>query len=333
MKNLKNILVVGGAGYIGSHTVLALKDAGFRVVVFDNFSTGHRDACFGDLTIEGDLSDAPLLAKVLKEHEIACVVHFAALIEAGISVTDPLPFFRTNVASTISLLEAMGEAGVSRLVFSSTAAVYGDQESRGLLTETLPVQPTNPYGKSKAMVEGILQTMADAYGMNVLALRYFNAAGADPECRTGERHDPETHLIPLTIDAARNLRPSIKKFGTDYPTKDGTCVRDYIHVVDLASGHLAAVSKLINNEITGFSPINLGTGEGKSVSEVIEMVKTVSVTDFTIIEEPRREGDPAYLVAAASKAEEVLQWRPKHSDLKTIVEDAWRFAVSQRKEL
>ena len=326
MENVKNILVVGGAGYIGSHTVLALKDAGFGVVVYDNFSTGHRDACFGDVTIEGDLSDANLLRRVLKDYDIDCVVHFAALIEAGISVKDPLPFFRTNVASTISLLEAMIDAGVSRLVFSSTAAVYGDQDNQGLLCETLPVRPTNPYGKSKAIVESLLETLSDSYGIRVLALRYFNAAGADPDCRTGERHDPETHLIPLTIEAARNMRPSIKRFGTDYPTRDGTCIRDYIHVVDLASGHLAAVSKLINDEVTGFCPVNLGTGEGKSVSEVIEMVKTVSGQDFTVVDEPRREGDPAYLVAAASKAEEVLQWRPKRSDLKTIIEDAWRFA-------
>jgi len=245
MTPVKNILIIGGAGYIGSHTTLALAEQGFKTIVYDNFSTGHRDACFGDHLVEGDLSNSPLLTQTLKDHNIDCVVHFAALIEAGQSVTTPLPFFENNVAGSLSLLDAMATADVKNIVFSSTAAVYGNRTDMGTLCETLPRAPINPYGHSKAMVETILQTCVDAHGINAIALRYFNACGADAQGRTGERHDPETHLIPLIIQAAQGLRPQINIYGTDYDTPDGTCIRDYIHVSDLATGHVAAVKQLV----------------------------------------------------------------------------------------
>jgi UDP-glucose-4-epimerase GalE len=328
-KMSENILVVGGAGYIGSHTTLALNDAGYRTIVFDDFSSGHRDACFGGHLVEGALSDTALLTRTLGEFEIDCVIHFAALIEAGQSVIAPLPFFHNNVAGTLSLLDAMNAAGVSRLVFSSTAAVYGNQTQVPLLHEDLPRSPINPYGDSKAMVEKIFESCVPAYGLRAIALRYFNAAGADAQGRSGERHDPETHLIPLVIDAAQGRRAQIKIYGTDYDTPDGTCIRDYIHVSDLASGHAAAVAHVLAQKGAGFRPVNLGTGAGQSVRDVIDAVRRISQRDFPVVEEARRPGDPARLVADASRASEMLGWRAEHSDLDTIVQDAWRFAQAQ----
>lgn len=326
MQMTRNILVVGGAGYIGSHTTLALKEAGYGTVVYDNFSSGHRDACFGDHLVEGDLADTDRLAGVLAQFDIACVIHFAALIEAGQSVIDPLPFFQNNVGGTLSLLEAMRRAGVMRLVFSSTAAVYGNQAQTPLLAEDLPRSPINPYGDSKAMVERIFESCVPAYGLHAIALRYFNAAGADAQGRSGERHDPETHLIPLVIEAAQGTRAQIRINGTDYDTPDGTCIRDYIHVTDLASGHVAAVAHLLAQDAAGFQPINLGTGTGRSVREVIAAVKEISGRDFKVVEDVRRPGDPARLVADAQRASTLLGWHATHSDLETIVRDAWAFA-------
>ncbi|GHB43700.1 UDP-glucose 4-epimerase GalE [Pseudovibrio japonicus] len=326
MSSTKNILVVGGAGYIGSHTTLALKEAGYTVVVYDNLSTGHRDACFGDVFVEGELKDRAKLAEVMEKHEIEGVVHFAALIEAGVSVVDPLSFYQNNVASTLALLEAMQDANVKRIVFSSTAAVYGDQTTSSPLSETLSKAPINPYGHSKAMVETILESAATAYGLQAFALRYFNAAGADPECRTGERHDPETHLIPLIIQTAQGVREHISVFGKDYETPDGTCIRDYIHVYDLAEGHVAALNFLQGQNTGCFHAANLGTGQGYSVLQVINAVAEISKKPVKIIEAERRPGDPAVLVADPSVANQLLNWRPMRSDLKSIVEDAWRFA-------
>ena len=322
----KNILVVGGAGYIGSHTTLALHEAGYTAIVYDNFSSGHRDACFGAHLVEGELTNTELLTQTMQRYDIGCVIQFAALIEAGQSVVTPLPFFHNNVGGTLSLLDAMNTAGVSRLVFSSTAAVYGNQKHSPLLSEDLPRQPINPYGQSKAMVETILESCVAPHGLQAVALRYFNACGADAEGRSGERHDPETHLIPLIIQAAQGNRPQIKIYGTDYDTPDGTCIRDYIHVSDLATGHVAAVASLLSCDTPGVQAINLGTGVGQSVRQVVDAVKRISGRDFQVVENARRSGDPAVLVADVRRADDVLGWQAQHSSLDTIVRDAWAFA-------
>lgn len=327
----KTVLVVGGAGYIGSHTALALRDGGFDVVIYDNFSSGHKDACFAATVVEGELSDRERLAETIREHNIGSVIHFAALIEAGVSMFEPLSFFRNNVAATISLLEAMHDTGVRKIVFSSTAAAYGNVDGEALLDETLPIAPINPYGQSKTMVEAILREEARARGLQAIVLRYFNASGADPECRAGERHDPETHLIPLVIEAATGVRPDIKIFGTDYDTPDGTCIRDYIHVSDLATGHIAALRKLLSENQPSYDTINLGTGKGHSVREVIDAVRKVSGRTITAIECPRRAGDPARLVADVRRAKEVLGWEAAKADIETIVGDAWRYANANHK--
>lgn len=326
MSQNNNVLIVGGAGYIGSHTTLALQDAGYTTVIYDNFSTGHRDACFADHLVTGDLADTAKLTETLQRFDIGSVIHFAALIEAGQSVITPLPFFENNVSGTVSLLKAMLAAEVKRIVFSSTAAVYGNLADTALLSEDLPRAPINPYGHSKAMVEAILETCVQAHDFQVIPLRYFNASGADPHGRTGERHDPETHLIPLIIEAARGVRPNIRIYGTDYDTPDGTCIRDYIHVSDLATGHVAAVRHLLGNSAVGFKPMNLGTGTGHSVREVIETVKRVSGRDFEVIETERRPGDPAMLVADVQLANTELHWSATHSSLEQIAETAWTYA-------
>lgn len=325
----KNVLVVGGAGYIGSHTTLALREAGYHAVVYDNFSSGHRDACFGADLVVGGLTDTSLLTSTMRDFDIGSVIHFAALIEAGQSVITPLPFFHNNVCGTLSLLDAMDAAGVVRLVFSSTAAVYGNQTNVTLLSEDLPRQPINPYGDSKAMVETVLEACASAHGLQAIVLRYFNACGADAQGRCGERHDPETHLIPLILQAAAGTRDQIKIYGTDYDTPDGTCIRDYIHVSDLASGHVAAVARLLSQDVAGVTPINLGTGQGQSVRQVIDAVKSITKRDFAVLEEIRRPGDPATLVADVQHARNLLGWQAVHSDLETIVQDAWNFVQSQ----
>jgi UDP-glucose-4-epimerase GalE len=326
MRNNLNILVVGGAGYIGSHTTLSLKAAGYNVVVYDNFLTGHLDACFGDHLVEGELINKRLLIKTIEKFEIDCVIQFAALIEAGQSVIEPIPFYQNNVAGTISLLEAMHATKVKRLVFSSTAAVYGNSNSSELLHEDKPKSPINPYGESKAIVETMLESCVNAYGMQAIALRYFNAAGADAKGRSGERHEPETHLIPLVIETARGVRPHINIYGTDYDTPDGTCIRDYVHVSDLASGHVQAVKRLFEIDHPYFDPINLGSGYGYSVKEIIESVKKISKQEFKICESKRRHGDPAVLVADASKAKKMLGWQAQFSNIDQIVRDAWNFA-------
>jgi UDP-glucose-4-epimerase GalE len=331
MTPTQNILVVGGAGYIGSHTVLALRDAGLTPVVYDNFSTGHRDAVFSDELIEGELSDTARLPQTMRDHNIDAVVHFAALIEAGQSVLKPLKFYRNNVANTISLLEAMQVAEVAGLVFSSTAAVYGSNDSVQLLHEDLPIAPVNPYGQTKAAVEAMLQDVAATGALRAIALRYFNAAGCDPKLRTGERHDPETHLIPLVLQAALGLRDHITVYGSDYDTPDGTCLRDYIHVSDLARGHVAAVRKLLSMDAEGgyFRPINLGTGQGHSVRAVIDASRAETNQDLTVIEGQRRPGDPARLIADVRRAHEELNWHAERSDITKIIHDASNYMRSQ----
>lgn len=331
MSDAKNILVVGGAGFIGSHVVLALEDAGYGVIIYDNFSSGHEDVCAGKTVVRGELADRELLANVMVSHNIHGVIHFAALIEAGVSVVEPLSFFRNNVAATLSLLEAMEDANVTRLVFSSTAAVYGQTGNATNIPETQLVAPINPYGDSKAMVETMLRAQGSAKGLQSIALRYFNAAGADPEGRSGERHTSETHLIPLVIQAALGQRDNITIFGDDYDTADGTCIRDYIHVTDLAHGHVAAVRALDSMGAQTHAAMNLGTGHGHSVRHVIDTVEKVTQRKITRVIAPRRPGDPPYLVADPSKAGDILHWSAERSDLETIIQDAWMFFSNQER--
>ncbi|MEX0299028.1 MAG: UDP-glucose 4-epimerase GalE [Kordiimonas sp.] len=329
---MKTILVPGGAGFIGSHTVAALLKRGYRTVTLDNFSNGHRDAVAGGEIVEGDIRDSNLLRSVFKNHHIDAVIHFAAFIEAGESVVDPLKFYDNNTSGSLSLISAMLEADVRTMVFSSTAAVYGQVDDVDSLSETLSKQPINPYGQTKWAVECMLRDIAVSDKMKSIALRYFNAAGSDPEGRLGERHDPETHLIPLVLQAAAGKRDNIKMFGTDYPTPDGTCIRDYIHVCDLADAHIKALDHLfaLSSDSDGFyDAFNLGTGTGFSVREVIEAARRVTGIDFTAIEEARRPGDPATLVANPSKAKQTFNWEPQYPNLDDMVAHAWQFLQNQ----
>ncbi|HEX7086988.1 MAG TPA: UDP-glucose 4-epimerase GalE [Vicinamibacterales bacterium] len=316
------ILVTGGAGYIGSHTARLLADAGHEPVVFDDLSQGHDWAVRWGPLEAGSLTDRARLDEVLRSARVEAVVHFAARALVGESMTNPAAYFETNVLGTFNLLEAMRAAGVATLVFSSTCATYGDPV-RVPIDETHPQAPVNPYGESKLMVEKMLRWYGEAYGLRWMALRYFNAAGADPNGEIGEVHDPETHLIPLVIEGTLGRRPPVKVFGSDYPTPDGTAIRDYIHVVDLADAHLRALERL--GAGTPSQALNLGTGRGHSVREVIETVRTVSRQDVPFEPAPRRAGDPPMLVADASRAREVLGWEPKYPELSTIVEHAWRW--------
>lgn len=333
---MTKILVPGGAGFIGSHTLLALEEMGYDIVTLDNFSNGHRDSVLAGTAIEGDIRDAALLDRLFSEHSFDAVVHFAAFIEAGESVRTPLSFYDNNVSGSLTLLQAMKRHGVDKIVFSSTAAVYGQPEDDAPLCETLQKNPINPYGQTKWAVECMLRDMATADGLKAIALRYFNAAGSDPAGRIGERHDPETHLIPLVLQAAAGQRDAISIFGTDYETRDGTCIRDYIHVNDLASAHLLALRHLFalndspTNEPTtpsgGFyDAFNLGNGQGFSVREVIDAAREITGVPFKVKEEARRPGDPAFLVADASRARAVLGWSPEYPDLRTMVDHAWSF--------
>ena len=314
------ILIVGGAGYIGSHMVLRLAQAGYDVVVFDNLSHGHRDAVLAGELVVGDLADRAMLARLFAAHRFDAVMHFASSIQVGESVQQPARYYANNVGNTIHLVEAMIEHGVQRLIFSSTAAIFGDP-IRIPIDETHPRQPVNPYGWSKSMVEQILADCDCAHGLRSVALRYFNAAGAHPDGLLGERHDPETHLIPLVLQAASGRRTHIGVFGTDYDTPDGTCIRDYIHVMDLADAHWLALEYLAaGGRSTAF---NLGNGDGYSVQQVIDVARQVTGRAIPVQEGPRRAGDPARLVADAARAREVLGWRPGRADLAQIVGDAW----------
>lgn len=313
------VLVTGGAGFVGSHTCKALAKAGYLPVVYDDLSNGVEDAVrWGPLEV-GALEDEAHLASVVARHKPVAVVHFAAFIEAGESVREPGRFYRNNVAGTLSLLQVMREADIKRVVFSSTAAVYGNPE-RTPIPESHPLRPVNPYGRSKLMVEEILADVAAAQGLCYAALRYFNAAGADPDGELGENHHPETHLIPLVIQAAFGLRPEIAVFGTDYDTPDGTCIRDYVHVSDLAAAHVLALRRLLNSGENLVA--NLGTGQGYSVREVINAVQEVIGLPVRVREAGRRPGDPAVLVAKADHARKALGWCPVHSQLRKEVADA-----------
>jgi len=314
------ILVVGGAGYIGSHTAKQLLKAGHEMVVFDNLSRGHREMVLGGRFVEGNVLDRGALQATFEQHPIDAVMHFAALTAVGESVSDPQSYYRNNVTGTLNLLDAMREHDVDRLVFSSSAAVYGNPD-RIPISEEHAKQPVNPYGRTKWMMEQILADYAQAYGLRSISLRYFNAAGSDPEGDIGEWHDPETHLIPIVLEAALGDRPRIEIFGTDYDTPDGTCIRDYIHVVDLAEAHLLALEYLAAGGDGG--ALNLGTGEGHSVREVIDACQKVSGKEIPVLEGPRRPGDPPALIADPSRAREELRWEAKHPRLEEIVRTAW----------
>ncbi len=314
------ILVTGGAGYIGSHTCKHLAAAGHVPVVFDDLSQGHEWAVKWGPFERGSLNDPARVADVLARHKVDAVVHFAASALVGESMTNPGKYFRNNTLATFTLLEAMRAAGVGTIVFSSTCATYGDPVHIPI-DETHQQAPVNPYGESKLMVEKMLRWYGVAHGVRWIALRYFNAAGADPDKEIGEDHDPESHLIPLVIGGTLGTRPPVKVFGTDYPTPDGTAVRDYIHVVDLADAHLRALDRLGNG--TASQAINLGTGRGHSVREVIDTVTRVSGRTAPFDVAPRRAGDPPELVADPARARAVLEWTPRYAELSTIVSHAW----------
>jgi UDP-arabinose 4-epimerase len=317
-----SVLIVGGAGYIGSHTAKRVARAGLTPVVFDNLEYGHKSAVKWGPFVEGDLADSALIQRVLREYKITSVIHFAAYAYVGESVTNPRKYFRNNVVCTLNLLDAMVDAGVREIVFSSTCATYGVPHEVPI-SENHPQKPVNPYGESKLAVEKILHWYAGAYGTHFAALRYFNAAGADPDGELGEDHDPETHLIPLAITAALGRGNQLSIYGSDYPTPDGTAVRDYIHVTDLAEAHWLALRRLAesNDDIR----LNLGTGRGHSVREVVAAVEKVSGRQVPAREAPRRAGDPPALVADAREAAKVLGWRPTYPELQTIVEHAFRW--------
>jgi UDP-arabinose 4-epimerase len=320
------ILVVGGAGYIGSHTALALADAGHEPVVFDNMVMGHEWAVQWGPLIKGDLNDGDLLRHVLNEQGVDAVIHFAAYAYVGESVQNPRKYFDNNVGGTLTLLNAMLDSGVSDIIFSSTCATYGVPHNVPI-DEAHPQTPINPYGETKLIIERALKWYGEAYDLNWAALRYFNAAGADPEGRIGESHDPETHLIPLVIDAALGKRGPVQIFGTDYPTPDGTAIRDYIHVLDLADAHIRALDYLRSGGANG--AFNLGNGKGYSVREVVDSVQRISGQSVPFEEGPRRPGDPPELIGDATRASETLGWSPHYAELDSIVETAWRWHKQQ----
>ncbi|WP_149499093.1 UDP-glucose 4-epimerase GalE [Roseiconus lacunae] len=316
-----NLLIVGGAGYIGSHAVRLLLDAGHTVTVYDNLSRGHRQAVPDGMLVEGELSDRNTLVGVLKEKNIDAVMHFAAFALVNESVNDPALYYRNNVIAAVDLLDAMREANVKKIVFSSTTATYGEPEVIPIAETTLQ-QPINPYGFTKLVFEQALADYAAAYGFGYAALRYFNAAGARPDGTIGEDHDPETHLIPIVLQVALGQRKHITVFGDDYATPDGTCIRDYIHVDDLGAAHLAALERLEPGK--GIC-VNLGTGRGTSVREIIDACRDVTGHAIPEVMGERRAGDPPELVADASLAKKWLDWTPKYTDVRQIVETAWRW--------
>ena len=317
-----SVLVCGGAGYIGSHMARLLAEHGYDVTVFDNLRTGRRAAArWGDF-VEGDLLDRPALDALFASKTFDAVFHFAALIAVGESVVDPSGYYRNNVVGTLNLLDAMKTAGVGRFVFSSTAAVYGNPV-RDRIDEAHPLAPINPYGWTKRMIEQALADYAAAYGLRSVAFRYFNAAGAHPDGTMGEAHDPETHLIPNVLRAVRGEIPELTIFGRDYPTPDGTCVRDYVHILDLAQAHLAALGWM--DKTPGASVFNLGNGSGFSILDVMKTAEAVTGKPVPHRFAARRAGDAGVLVADAGRARELLDWRPRFADLASIVDTAWRW--------
>jgi UDP-arabinose 4-epimerase len=323
---MTRVLVTGGAGYVGSHCVKAATAAGHTCIAYDSLLFGHRDLVLWGPLVVGDVRDTAAIVRAMREHRIEAVMHFAALAYVGQSVTEPARYYDVNIGGTRSLLDAMVETGVKRLVFSSTCAVYGEPETVPI-TEATPPRPINPYGYTKLACERMIDDYGRAYGISGAKLRYFNAAGADPACEIGEDHTPETHLIPLVLDAAMGRRPSISVFGSDYATPDGTAVRDYIHVGDLARAHVKALEHLIAGR--GSLTCNLGTGSGISVAELIATARKVTGREIPVVMSPRREGDPATLVADPSAAHALLGWRAEWSSPTDILTDAWRWHLKR----
>ena len=319
-----NILVTGGAGYIGSHTCKALAAAGFMPVAYDNLVFGHEWAVKWGPLARGDILDRGRLEEVFRRYKPSAIVHFAAYAYVGESVEQPAKYYKNNVTGTLTLFEAMRDHGVEQMVYSSTCATYGRPQMIPI-PEHHPQNPVNPYGASKLMVEQILADFSAAYGLRSISLRYFNAAGADAEGEIGEDHDPETHLIPLVLQTAAGKRPNITIYGTDYDTPDGTCIRDYVHVSDLAEAHVLALKALSSNGSS--ASYNLGTGRGFSVREVIETAHSVTGREIRVQEGPRRPGDPPQLVADATRAKTELGWTPKYADLDQIVKSAWSWSL------
>ena len=323
-----NILVVGGAGYIGSHMCRKLKSAGHNAVVYDNLSSGHREAVREFHVIEGCLGDKDKIKDTFQQYDIEVVMHFAAHIEVGESVINPSKYYDNNFCRVVRLLDQIIESGIKYFIFSSTAAVYGNSSDCSMLNENIPCVPINPYGKSKYMVESLLSDYNKAYGLQYTIFRYFNASGADDEGDIGESHNPETHLIPLILKVANGERDSIKIFGTDYNTPDGTCIRDYIHVNDIAEGHKLGLMRMVNKNISDI--FNLGSGNGFSVREIIDMVEKTTCIKIKQIETSRRDGDPPILVADSRKATEILGWKPLYN-LEKIISTAWQWEKNRKK--
>jgi UDP-glucose 4-epimerase len=314
------IFVTGGAGYIGSHIVKALGEAGHDVLVYDNLSSGHEWAVLNGKLVKGELADEVLLENTIKDFSPEAVIHFAAFIQVEESVREPLKYYRNNVANSLTLLDVLKRNGISNFVYSSTAAVYG-QPDKVPIEETAPLAPINPYGATKVMVERVLSEMSAANDFRYIALRYFNVAGADPECRIGQAYKESTHIITRALKTAKGEFKKLMIFGTDYPTPDGTCIRDYIHVDDLAQAHLRALDYLIREKKS--DTMNCGYGHGFSVKEVVEASKRVTKIDFPVEETDRRAGDPPELVANSNKLQKLTGWKPKHDDLKFIIKTAW----------
>ena len=319
---MKNILVVGGAGYIGSHMCKYLAQRGYTPIVLDNLSYGHSQAVQWGPFYQGHLEDPGLLGHIFQHHDISAAMHFAAFCYVGESVVDPAKYYRNNVAATVTLIEALIRHNIRRFIFSSSCATYGNP-ARIPITEQESQEPINPYGRTKLMVEQILGDFQKAYGLESVCLRYFNAAGADPDCNIGEDHRPETHLIPLVLQTALGQRQRIDIFGTDYSTADGTCVRDYIHIMDLAQAHLLALERLLDDKPG--ANYNLGNGAGYSVREVIDFSRKITGREIPEREAARRPGDPPVLIGSSQKAETELGWRPVYPDLEAIIKTAWRW--------
>ena len=323
------ILIVGGAGYIGSHVNKLLTEKNYETIVLDNLSCGHKESVKWGKFCQVDLADVDKLDEVFTNYDIEAVMHFSSFIEVGESVQNPEKYYTNNVVNTMNLLNVMKKHDVKKFIFSSTCATYGIPQKIPLV-EDHPQNPINPYGWTKLMVERILKDYDAAYGLKSVILRYFNASGADESGEIGEAHDPESHLIPLILDAAIQKRDNIKIFGTDYDTPDGTCIRDYIHVTDLADAHLLALEYLKKENTS--NEFNLGNGRGFSVREVIESVKKVTGRTFNVVETQRREGDPAILIGSSQKAQELLGWNPQHAEIDKIVETAWNWHKKLNKE-